>query len=244
MSSTTPPLNFDRARFAGDPPASERCAFCGRGVPAEYFRVGPRIACPVCAENARNLIPSDTQRSYTRALLFGAVAAVVACTIFSIVQMYFMIGYVALGVGWLIGKAMKAGSRGRGGRRYQVTAAILTYVAISLSFIPLLYKASTQYRTTHSVSSSAPSAGNTSSNSAAHPAKKSPAPIALGVLLLVGLGLISPVIKFFLSIPLGLFGLLWLFLGIQAAWRTTVGTIIPLEGPFRSEAPAEPPQLA
>ncbi len=47
------------------------------------------------------------------------------------------IGYVSLAVGWLVGKAIMLGSKGIGGRRYQIAAVILTYAAVSLAAIPI-----------------------------------------------------------------------------------------------------------
>src|SRR5260370_40909907 len=47
------------------------------------------------------------------------------------------LGYIALAVGWLVGTAIKKGSNGIGGRRYQIAAVALTYAAVSLSAIPV-----------------------------------------------------------------------------------------------------------
>jgi O-antigen/teichoic acid export membrane protein len=43
----------------------------------------------------------------------------------------------SLAVGWLVGTAIKKGSNGVGGRRYQIAAVALTYAAVSLSAIPI-----------------------------------------------------------------------------------------------------------
>ena len=47
------------------------------------------------------------------------------------------IGYVSLAVGWLVGKAIMLGSKGIGGRRYQIAAVVLTYAAVSLAAVPI-----------------------------------------------------------------------------------------------------------
>jgi hypothetical protein len=47
------------------------------------------------------------------------------------------LGYATLAVGWMVGKAMVKGSNGITGRRYQISAAILTYLASTLARIPV-----------------------------------------------------------------------------------------------------------
>lgn len=48
------------------------------------------------------------------------------------------IGYMSLLVGIIIGKAMMMGSKGIGGRQYQITAVVLTYLVVALSEIPIV----------------------------------------------------------------------------------------------------------
>ena len=48
-------------------------------------------------------------------------------------------GLMAIGVGWLVGKAVMKGSNMRGGRRYQILALVLTYFAITLSYGALIF---------------------------------------------------------------------------------------------------------
>jgi hypothetical protein len=39
-------------------------------------------------------------------------------------------GIISIAIGWLVGKAVRHGSDGRGGRRYQLLAAFLAYTSI------------------------------------------------------------------------------------------------------------------
>jgi hypothetical protein len=77
--------------------------------------------------------------AYVRAILFGVGAAVVGCALYAGIEIAtgWTIGYVGIAVGYLVGKAMRAGSGGRGGRRYQIAAAILTYASISMAAVPI-----------------------------------------------------------------------------------------------------------
>ena len=63
-----------------------------------------------------------------RALVFGLAAGLVAAVIwFAIVAVtHYQIGFVAVLVGWLVGRAVVIGSGERRGRRLQVLAAALT----------------------------------------------------------------------------------------------------------------------
>jgi hypothetical protein len=49
-------------------------------------------------------------------------------------------GLVAIVVGFMVGKAVQKGSRGRGGWAYQTLAVSLTYLAIVSTYIPLVAK--------------------------------------------------------------------------------------------------------
>ena len=66
------------------------------------------------------------------ALLYGIVAAVAGCAGYTLIGFSgIMVSIVAIGVGWLIARAMMTGSRGIGGSAYQISAALLTYLAVS-----------------------------------------------------------------------------------------------------------------
>jgi hypothetical protein len=47
---------------------------------------------------------------------------------------------VVLVVGFMVGKAVRIGARGRGGRRYQWLAVGLTYLAIATTYVPFVLK--------------------------------------------------------------------------------------------------------
>jgi hypothetical protein len=139
----------------------QHCALCGRVIEGRYAMVKAKIACVSCAARERDSavrasspspavlsraansasisLPGEETSAYPRALLFGTAAAVVGLALYAtftiITHMY--LGYVALAVGLMVGKAMMLGSGGEGGPRYQVPAVLLTYAAISLASIPI-----------------------------------------------------------------------------------------------------------
>jgi hypothetical protein len=141
MSTSSPAFSFDRARYVGDPPPPDSCAFCQRELKSEYFRVNGNLACSTCAQQAERLVPPDSHKAFSRAVVFGIGAAIVGCIGYALFEILtgIMMGWIALLVGLFVGRAMKTGSRGLGGRRYQITAALLTYAAVAVAFIPVAF---------------------------------------------------------------------------------------------------------
>jgi hypothetical protein len=131
-------------------------------IEGRYASVNAKIACVTCAARERDAsrrmsattasnvglsgtkAPAATSSEessspFLQAVLFGAGAAALGLILYAsftiITHWYF--GYVALLVGWMVGKAMMQGSGGEGGPRYQAAAVVLTYLAISLASIPI-----------------------------------------------------------------------------------------------------------
>jgi hypothetical protein len=71
--------------------------------------------------------------------LYGIGAAVAGLILYATfaIATGIVIGYVSLAVGWMVGKAILKGSGGVGGRRYRITAALLTYAAVSMAAVPI-----------------------------------------------------------------------------------------------------------
>ena len=121
-------------------PATETCTMCGRLLSESYYRVQEKKICSACAERVQETFPRDNHGAFSRALLLGVGAAVVGLAVYAgfTIVTHIYLGYLALGVGWLVAKSMMKGSGGVGGRRYQVAAVLLTYAAISLAEVPIL----------------------------------------------------------------------------------------------------------
>lgn len=133
--SATP--QFARAEYAQ---GSRPCGICGAPIGIRSYVVDSVLACEKCAERKRTGSSNDSHAAFVQAVIFGIGAALVGLSFYAgfTIVTHFYIGYVALAVGWLVAKAMMAGSKGVGGPRYQITAVILTYAAISLASIPIL----------------------------------------------------------------------------------------------------------
>src|SRR5438132_9012468 len=135
-----PTPQFGTAEFAPKS-GTDVCKSCNQGIVGQYFRVNGALACQRCVEQLKNQIPKDTHAVFVRGLAFGFGGAILGLILYSGFSIItgIEIGYVSLAVGWIIAKAVKMGSRGIGGRRYQVAAAALTYAAVSMAAIPLYF---------------------------------------------------------------------------------------------------------
>ena len=174
----------------------------------------------------------------------GAILGLILYAAFGIITGW-MIGYVSLAVGYIVGKAIRMGSGGIGGRRYQIAAVALTYAAVSMAAIPIwvsqVSKARKAAPTEQSQSVRSPS-GQPLKNVSPPPEQKTPSAKrsvspGAGLVMLVLIGLASPFLE--LQDPLhGMIGLVILFVGIRIAWQIARGTSIQILGPFKSSTPA------
>src|SRR5580698_11051435 len=136
-----PPANptpqFATAEYAG----GDVCKSCHQPISGSYYRINGSLACERCTTQLQAQLPKDNHAAFVRALMFGIGAGIlglIGYAAFSIIT-GIQIGYISLAVGWLVGKAMRTGSRGIGGRRYQIAAALFTYAAVSMAALPIYF---------------------------------------------------------------------------------------------------------
>jgi hypothetical protein len=220
-------LQFRRAQpiVNTETPAARNCEACKQLISGEYYQVQNHVICASCAEKIRAGRQSEKSVPLFRAVLYGAGAALAGCLLYAIVlAMGVQIGIVALAVGWMVGKAIRRGSYGTGGRAQQILAVALTYFAISLSFIPALVfigmKQGVEGRS--AAKKEAPVV------QAAMP-KISPVKAAAGILIFA---VISPFLELKTSPVGGLISLFILFIGLQRAWALTARHEILITGPY------------
>jgi hypothetical protein len=234
---------FSRAEYATGP-ESDTCRICGQTIVGGYYRVNEAMACASCADQAQRGQPRDGHVAYSRALLLGIGGAVLGMILYAAfaIMTGLVIGYMALAVGWLVGKAMLKGSNGIGGRRYQITAALLTYAAVSVAAIPIAIGISikdhkplvSQHRTQaaddNATDGSTDGADNNQAQAAEHRQRQN---MGAAVVMLVGYGLASPFLD--LQDPVhGFIGLVILVVGIRIAWRMTALRKLVVDGPYKS----------
>src|SRR3984885_5471489 len=135
FDNSTP--QFGTAEYLGSAGA-DHCHFCQQPIAGSYYRINGEMACRACTQKAQTELPTDSPAAYVRGVLFGVGAAIAGLILYATFEIMtgIIIGYISLAVGWMVGKAMMKGSNGRGGRHYQITAALLTYAAVSMAAIP------------------------------------------------------------------------------------------------------------
>jgi hypothetical protein len=242
LNRSTP--QFGTAEYIGSP-GGEACHSCQRLIANQYYRLNGAMACRECAEKALTAVPQQNHADFIRGLLYATAAAVAGLILYAAFEIAtgIIIGYLSLAVGWMVGKAMMKGSNGHGGRRYQITAALLTYAAVSMAAIPIWIHYASSHRQHSSqqqqLAEEQREFEQESGRRSDAPAPARPSsPSGKALLTLAFLGLASPFLE--LSSPVhGLIGLFILSIGIRIAWQTTGQKLPALDGPF--ESPPRPP---
>ncbi|HEY4355705.1 MAG TPA: hypothetical protein VGN16_08165 [Acidobacteriaceae bacterium] len=137
--------------------------------------------------------------------LIGVVAGAILNSGF-IILTGINIGFLALAVGWLVAKTMMIGSKGNGGRPYQIAAVILTLISVALSNSVIMYWLLQK----------------------AEPIS----PTFGSIVSLIILGFERPFLRLVSSPVNALIGIFIIFVGARAAWRMTSGDPATVRHPF------------
>jgi hypothetical protein len=240
MPDYGPPLSPQDLQFQHAEPIAEAtlpegsapaCVACKQPVGDTYYHAQGQVVCALCAQRIQAGQQAAPPLSLMRSALYGGAAALGGCTLYALVAiiLHAEIGIIAILVGWMVGRAIRHGSYGRGGRPQQMLAVALTYFAITTSYIPvILYQAARNPRRVEQRQQAA-----TSDAPAEARPRMSVGGIALYLLMLAA---IAP----FLSLTSGIsawISLFILFIGLQYAWKLTARREIMLTGPYQAEAP-------
>jgi len=232
---------FTTAEYSGSS-GGDRCVSCNQPLTARYYRVNTRMACEGCVQELQRRQPADSHAGYVRGLLFGIGAAIVGMAGYAgftiLTGLY--IGYVSLAVGWFVGKAIMLGSKGIGGRRYQIAAVILTYAAVSLAAIPIAisYQMKAKAKAESVQTQQQPSTADETNSQPDQAQPKPKLSFGAAILQLLVIGLASPFLE--LQDPFhGIIGLVILMVGIRIAWQITSGSRrVSIEGPYENSSAA------
>jgi len=217
------PLQFETAGATAA--AAVSCATCQRTIPDAYFEADGQVLCTGCkdAALASREGGSGLVRAVSALALGGLAAGVSAVAWYVIVELTgYQLGIVAVGVGILVGAAVRIGAKGRGGLLYQGLAIALTYLAIASSYVPPAveaFRAHAQREMTASMET--PSAEERRTMDAA---------------------IVTTAVVFALTWPLmqategGLIGLLIVGFALYEAWKLNRRDQFAVQGPFRVAA--------
>src|ERR1039457_3428147 len=137
------------AEAASSEGSTQTCVVCKQPAGGTYYQAQGQVVCPLCAQRIQAVQQAAPALSLMRAALYGGGAALAGCALYALVAivLHAEIGLIAILVGWMVGKAIRHASYGRGGRPQQILAVLLTYFAITTSYIPvILYHAATNPR--------------------------------------------------------------------------------------------------
>jgi hypothetical protein len=238
--STTGTLQFDTvvpAASAGTPfPANTVvCGNCQQHLTHQYYDVNGMSVCDSCRNGFVEQLTSPSGLAVMlRAAMFGLGAAIAGAVLYYAVVAItnFEIGLVAIAIGYMVGYAIRHAARGRGGRRLQVLAVVLTYWAVGLAYTPLAIKAAYDGATTESVSRSAANDKPVTTD------ESDGASVAVVAAYVMGLSFVLPVMFVLGSLPSGAISALIIGLGMRQAWQMTGVAKFEVSGPFTIASPA------
>jgi hypothetical protein len=270
MSIDQPPtlptdLQFDRAVFEGNALPSLACRLCDQPISGTYYDVNGQPTCESCRDVLAVSLGVDSGlRGIVTALASGVGAGVAGALLYYAVVALtgYEIGLIAVAVGFMVGHAVKWGSSGRGGRRFQIMAVAITYVAIVSTYVPFIVAGINQAQTSATATTSAdtrpasanvaPAPGGSSSAAPAASAQKLAPPLGvppvateapptlgefvIGLAMLSGLLLALPFLGGFQNIM----GLLIIGFALWEAWKVNRRVVLSVAGPFVA-GPHAPP---
>lgn len=237
-------LQFDRAEGAGGPAAELKCTACGQAIRDSYFEVNGNVVCARCRHQVEQQLAAGTSAGrFGKALALGLAAAAAGTALYYAVLALtgYELSLIAIVVGYIVGTAVKKGSNGRGGWRYQALAMFLTYTSIVSSYVPLMIKEfgkANQAMVADSSGAAKGSAKDTANVAAIEPAIDSAdaedaalpemSPF-VAIVLLVGLVYALP----FLAGIQNILGLVIIAIGLYTAWTTNKRQQLAIAGPFK-----------
>jgi hypothetical protein len=239
-------LQFERAEYAEAPPPQPLCQACHQPVHGTYYDVDGATTCERCRLDLDLAGAGSGTGRLARATLFGVLAAI-ACSIawYAIRKLTgYEFGILAIGVGLLVGGGVRAGSRGRGGWRYQALAMFLTYNAIVVTYVPDIVKGLQSHQT---APATAPSASPSPAETVKPPAPGEPAAerltagvMALALLFLLLLAYAAPFLVL-MEDPSAVLGLVIIGIALYEAWKLNRRRVPEITGPHQLAAPGVVP---
>jgi len=214
--------------------ASTRCQWCEQPLVGVYFEVDSKLTCAACRDRAEAGWKSGSGAvRLFKALAAGSGAAVLGALLYYGVRALtgYELSLLSIVVGVLVGKAVRWGSAGRGGRAYQALAVLLTYLAIGGTYLPVFFK---EIQKTQAKQAAPPASPAPAAATAVPAGKAAPKPVpslgdfllflgvvvAMAAVLPVAAGIDSPILFLILAI------------GLYEAWKTSRPAVPHIAGPF------------
>ncbi len=229
------PLQFDVAESGGHEASvphganGVHCSFCQTALETEYFQVNDRPSCPRCRASIESeLAKRPGWDRFAVASLFGLGAAIAGAIVYyAVIRLLNLeIGIVAILIGYMVGYSVRTGAGGRGARRLQILAVVLTYWAVGLAYTPLVFSQPTQQD---------PTAATATLDSARAPegVSRGDGSIATAIPSLFAFVFALPILMVVGSLPSGLISAFIIGVGMRQAWRMTSAIRLQVSGPYQ-----------
>ncbi len=230
----TNPLQFDRAERATES-GGATCAFCQQPISGSYYEINGKVTCLKC----RGQILAAWDRGspgvrFAKALGLGAAAAALGAGLYFGIEALtgYEFGLVAIVVGLIVGAAVRKGSTGRGGWRYQVLAMFLTYTAVVATDSTLIVREIRKQSQARADSVQVAGVAQPQAQAATGPRRDKPGPITLlvGLVVLVGIAYAAPIM-------IGVANPLHLVIAgfaLYEAWKLNRGAALRVTGPYQA----------
>jgi hypothetical protein len=232
-------VQFDQAEYAV-PGAERACALCGSPITEQYFEAEGNVVCPACVE--RHYGEKTSAAALTRAFGYGVGAALAGSLAWYVMVRLtgWQLGFVAIGVGLLVGYAVHKGGSERGGWKYQVMAIALTYASIASANVPVVLNELAAAAERDGATTAATEAA--AERAASKP--ESPLPdipigpsiarqrVEFGILLVLAASFAAPFLDG------NLIGILIIGFALYEAWK--INRRVPIRGPFQIGVAAPP----
>ena len=256
MTSPEGELQFESVVPRADGPGTpSACTLCHTPFEAEYFDVGGQQICRACSEKVAYQTSTPREMStLVRAGIAGVIASVLGAALyFAVIAISgFEVGLVSIAIGYMVGYGVRIGTRGRGGRRFQVLALLLTYWAVGLAYSSLAIKEMVSPR----AADASASISRPQSDGAAQPVTPETPPsgtartlneehgsmtggrFLIGLTQLLAFTFVLPVLVIAGSMPGGLISGAIIVFGMMQAWKMTAAPVVTVTGPYRIGEPA------
>jgi hypothetical protein len=231
-------LQFSRAEPAQGQ-ATLACASCNRPIADSYFEVNGQVVCASC----RSILEDQWQKGgsvgrFGKAFALGLLA-MIACSIlwYAVLKLTdAQWGILAIVVGFVVGGAVRKGSNGRGGWRYQTLAILLTYTAIVSSYVPFILEGLREKSVQVSEQPSAKPDAAVKADAEASRQPPGAVAIVIGLVALLALLYATP----FLAGLENAIGILIIGFALYEAWKLNKKVELRITGPYQVASGAAP----
>jgi hypothetical protein len=233
------PLQFDRTvTGSGDTPPSPVvvCAGCKLRIQTQYYEVNGAALCGTCraAATAAAMTPTGIAPLLKSAALGTGAGVVGAAIYYAVIAIaHLEIGIVAILIGYMVGYSVRKGAGGGGGRRFQVLAAVLTYLAVAMAYAPLAIQQAMEEKPVAQTQAASTQAAQVQDATPPAQPRVSGGRAALSLVVFTGLLVALPVLVIVGSMPSGLISALIIFIGMRQAWKMTAAPVMKVLGPYR-----------